>query len=511
VRYHDSRARSARACLLAGACLVCTEQRALAQDSAPAPAAPTEAEPATAPAAEDPPAAAPAAEASPIEASVAAQPVDYNIGPEARNAGNYLWPLLDTLGINFALWGISYASGAPWAKISPSVWRENLRTGFGWDDNEFEVNQFAHPYQGGMYFSAARVNGLGFWESVPYTMFGSATWEYFAETEQPSTNDWMTTTWGGVMFGECLYRLSNRILDDSTSGSTRFWKEFAAFAVNPINGMDRTLSGQAWQSGPPPVPVPLAINVRAGADGVGLSEGTGWGKTFRARIRFDYGDLYAKPTLRVPFEAFDFAAQLSGSSSIFGQGIDATGVLLGNRFSMGDGNVNLLAWVMDFEYFTNGTTKMLTRDTNGVYQLGEMGTGVGWYGHWGLGAGFSIDSQLHGLVVPTGAITSPYAKYESNRSYSYGVGGAAKAEFNLRHERLGRVYANASRYLYYIVDGAHGVEHLGMLQLGFFANVYGGHGFGATAILYDRTSHYDYYPDLVDSFWSGQVHYEVEL
>jgi hypothetical protein len=445
-------------------------------------------------------------------ANFASQPaVDYSAPAENRTAANYLWPLADVLGINLFLWSIPYTLDVPWAQVNPSYWKENFQSGWQWDDNEFEVNQFAHPYQGGMYFTAARIHGLSFWEAVPYAMFGSFQWEFFMETEQPSTNDWLTTTWGGFLFGESLYRLSNRILDDSTSGGDRFWREFAAFAVNPVNGIDRVISGQAWADGPPGERAPLAVNLRVGADGIGLSEGTGWGKTFRAWIRFDYGDLYSQPAIRTPFEVFNLSAQLSGSSSIFGQGIDGTGVLLGERFFMGASSVNLFAWTLNFEYFTNGTTKILTRDATGVYSLGEMGTGPSWYSQVALGAGFRIDGQAHVLAVPTGAMTSPYAKYEANRSYNYGLGGALKLELNLRHERLGRLYAKANRYLYYIVDGASGTEHVGLLQFGAFANVYGGHGLGATVTRYDRNSYYEDYPNLFDSFWSGQVHYEVEF
>jgi hypothetical protein len=436
-------------------------------------------------------------------------PVDYGATPSERSAGNFLWPLLDVIGINLTLWSIPYVMGVPFAQITPKVWKENLQNGFQWDDNEFEVNQFAHPYQGGMYFTTARVNGLTFWEAVPYTMFGSAMWEFFLETEQPSTNDWMTTTWGGFLFGESLYRLSNRVLDDSTSGSTRFWKEFAGFAINPVNGLDRLISGQAWADGPPGIQAELSVNLRVGADGIGLSDGTGWGKTFRAWIRFDYGDPYAKPELRVPFEAFNIAAQLSASSKIFGQGVDATGFLLGRRFSLGERDVNLFAWALNFEYLTNGTTKVFTRESEGVYQLGEMGTGPAWLSRVALGGGLSLDSELDLLAVPTGAITSPYAKYEANRSYDYGLGGALKLELHLRYAELGQLYAEADRYLYYVVDGARGVEHLGTLQLGAFVNLYRGHGLGVTAIRYDRNSYYDDYPDLFDAFWSGQLHYEL--
>ena len=446
---------------------------------------------------------------SPLEGE-ARTPIDLNEDADTRTASMYLWPLLETEAINIFLWSIPYAAGVPFAQVTPSMWKDNFRTGFQWDDNEFEVNQFAHPYQGGMYFTTARIHGLNFWEAVPYTAFGSFMWEFFMETEQPATNDFLTTTWGGTLLGESLYRLSNNMVDESQSGGGRFWSEFAAFAINPVNGLDRLASGRAWVDGPTTKRFPLLADLRVGTDGIGLSEGTGWGKTVRGYIRFDYGDLYAKPSFDTPFEAFNLAFELSVGEDIIGEGIDANGVLLGHRFSMGEGNVNLLAWTMNFEYFTNGSTKMLTRDPTGVYQLSAMGTGPTWYGHWGLGNGFSFDGRLNVNAVPTGAITSPYAKYEANRKYNYGVGGEFQAEVNLRHERFGRLYAQANRYLYYVVDGARGTEHVGAFKVGAYANIYRGHGLGATAIYYDRNSTYDNYPDVQDSFWSGQVHYELE-
>ncbi|HKU37814.1 MAG TPA: DUF3943 domain-containing protein [Polyangiales bacterium] len=436
-------------------------------------------------------------------------PVDYNSSFQPRNAGTYLWPAVDVIAINVTMWSLPWVLGVEWAQIGPDSWEHNLKSGLQWDDNEFEVNQFGHPYQGGLYFTAARMHGLNFWESVPYTLGGSLMWEYFMETEEPSTNDWMTTTWGGFFFGEALYRLSNNILDEAASGGERFWREFAAFAVNPVNGIDRLISGRAWANGPRGKTFPIDTTLRIGPDGLGLSSGTGWGKTFRLWVQIEYGDLYAKPEFDTPFEYFDFSAQLSFGEDILGQSFDGTGALLGTRFSMGKGNVDLFAWVLTYQYFTNGTTKMLTRDTSGVYQLGKMGTGPAWFGHWHLASGFSIDTELQLLFVPVGAITSPYAKFEANRAYNYGIGGSTRLEINLRHRRLGRVYAQMDRYLYYIVDGASGVEHLGVLQLGVYANVYRGHGLGFAAIRYDRNSYYHDYPDLFDAFWSGQAQYEV--
>jgi len=452
-----------------------------------------------------------AAPAAATPASTEKKVIDYNASSDTRRAGNYLWPIAGVIGINLVSWGVPYAAGAAFVKVTPSHWAASFRTGPQWDDGEFEINQLGHPYMGALYFSAARVNGLTFWESAPYTLFGSWMWEYFLEHEQPSTSDFLTTTLGGTFLGESLYRLSNAILDDSTSGSARLVREIAAFAVNPVNGLERLISGKSWAAGPAGKPTPLLVNLRLGADGLGLSDGTGWGTTFRTRIRFDYGDPYAASKLTTPFEVFHFAVHLGVSNTILGQGIDGTGVLLGHRFSTSSSQQNLIAWVMSFQYSTNGTKKAFTRESTGVYQLGEIGTGPAWLARFGLGAGFSVHSELDALAVPSGAVTSPYAKYEANRSYNYGLGAALKLEVSLRQERLGRLYARAEQHLYHVVDGARGTDRVGGVELGAYANLWRGHGLGASATRYDRRSNYDDYPSVRDAFWSGAAHYEVEF
>jgi len=480
--------------------MLCAARSALAQEAVPeAAAADDAAQPEAAPV------------AAPIQAAAHVVPIDYSAASESRTAGNYLWPLVDIVAINLTLWGIPYSLGQPFVQTNPSNWAYNFRTGPQWDDGEFEVNQLAHPIQGSLYFSAARVHGLSFWESVPYSLLGSSMWEYFLEVEQPSKSDFITTPWGGSFLGESLYRLSNAVLDDSTSGSGRFWREFAALAINPMNGLDRIVSGQAWAEGPPGKRFPLDVTLRLGVDGLGLPDSSGTGETFRAWIRFDYGDLYAQPQMSTPFEAFHLAVQVGASKSTIGEAIDGTGVLWGQRWEASARQTNLFAWVITFEYATNGTSKILTRDSAGVYQLGEMGTGAGWFSRWALGNGFSLDSELDALAVPSGAITSPYARYQSNRSYNYGVGGSLKAELNLRQERLGRLYVRGERHLYHVVDGAFGTERVGNFELGAYANLYRGHGLGLSAVHYDHSATYDDYPDFDAHFWSGRAHYELEF
>ena len=125
--------------------------------------------------------------------------------------------------------------------------RRNFTDGMVWDNDLFNTNMFMHPYHGNLYFNAARTNGLTFWESAPYSLVGSAMWEFLGETEPPAINDIIATTCGGMALGEMTHRLSLTVLDDRTHGFRRFLREAAAAIINPIQGIHRIVSGDAWR------------------------------------------------------------------------------------------------------------------------------------------------------------------------------------------------------------------------------------------------------------------------
>ena len=125
--------------------------------------------------------------------------------------------------------------------------KHNFTDGLVWDNDFFVTNMFAHPYHGNLYFNAARTNGLTFWESAPYALGGSLMWEFLGETEPPAINDLIATSCGGMALGEMTHRLSHTILDDRDRGWKRFWREAAATIVNPIQGLHRIISGDAWR------------------------------------------------------------------------------------------------------------------------------------------------------------------------------------------------------------------------------------------------------------------------
>ena len=139
-----------------------------------------------------------------------------------------------------------YALNSDFAQTTLRTLKRNFTDGMVWDNDFFVTNMFAHPYHGNLYFNAARTNGLSFWESAPYSLLGSAMWEFLGETEPPAINDIIATTCGGMALGEMTHRLSRTILDDRDYGWRRFWREAAAAIINPMQGIHRIVSGDAW-------------------------------------------------------------------------------------------------------------------------------------------------------------------------------------------------------------------------------------------------------------------------
>jgi len=140
-----------------------------------------------------------------------------------------------------------YALNSDFAQTTLRTLKRNFTDGMVWDNDFFITNMFAHPYHGNLYFNAARTNGLTFWESAPYALLGSAMWEFLGETEPPAINDILATSMGGMAIGEMTHRLSLTLLDDRTHGFKRFMREAAAAIVNPIQGLHRIISGDAWR------------------------------------------------------------------------------------------------------------------------------------------------------------------------------------------------------------------------------------------------------------------------
>lgn len=102
-----------------------------------------------------------------------------------------------------------YILKADYAQVTFESIERNLKFGTGWDNDAVGINFVGHPAQGAVYHIINRLNGMSFWGSLPIAFINSSTWELFCETEPPSLNDFLTTTWNGVVLGEALWRIGN--------------------------------------------------------------------------------------------------------------------------------------------------------------------------------------------------------------------------------------------------------------------------------------------------------------
>jgi hypothetical protein len=143
-----------------------------------------------------------------------------------------------------------YVADKDYARISWKTIGHNLNPGsWEFDNDEFQTNQFGHPYHGSNFYSAFRVNGYTFWQAAPAAFAGSYLWETFAENQAPAPNDFINTSYGGIILGEMTYRLSNKIVNNRTRGFKRQVNEVFGFLINPMNGLKRITSGK-WGTVP---------------------------------------------------------------------------------------------------------------------------------------------------------------------------------------------------------------------------------------------------------------------
>jgi hypothetical protein len=208
-----------------------------------------------------------------------------------------------------------YVNKSDFSNISFDTIRENFKTGFRYDRDHFRVNQSSHPYQGGLFFDAARSNGYGFWESGVFALAGSLIWECCMENTAPSINYLVNTTLGGMTRGEVAHRMSVLILDNTASGANRAWREVAAAILNPVGAVNRLLRGDMTHDRPNPedrFPGGFSLSAdggyrRTSGDGEHLDQGS-------LSVSALYGNPFACD-IRNPFDTSGSASTSTGRAA----------------------------------------------------------------------------------------------------------------------------------------------------------------------------------------------------
>ena len=228
--------------------------------------------------------------------------------------------VLEVAGVNIFVnrmdaWVLNVSDALPapavgrlyYANVTVSSWGANIRKGWVWDTDAFQVNMFMHPFQGAAYFRAGRVNGLNFWESTPLTFIGSLEWEFFGEKTYPSLNDLYNTGFGGIVLGEMTWRLAPLLRDNRARGMGRLLREVAAFPLDPTGTIRRVVTGDAWRSYANPrgsYPGSFDWEFQGGVQ-VGVDSGAARRRTVTAEglVEMTYGDPFVTPYSQ-PFDVF---------------------------------------------------------------------------------------------------------------------------------------------------------------------------------------------------------------
>lgn len=374
-----------------------------------------------------------------------------------------LWkPITQTAGVNLLFMGYNrFVTKEDYAYVSPESWKTNITTQPEWDVDDFRINFIGHPYQGTLYFNTARSQGYDYWESLPFAIGGSLSWEYFGETTLPSYNDMIYTPLNGAALGEILYRLSSNILDDRTRGRERVIREVAAGLINPVRGLNRLLLGHTSQVTNKEVyeKEPLNITLFAGLHRLNAAENDAFGKgrsNFMFNAQLDYGNPFETQT-RKPFDLFRLRSEFSfGKADTVGgmiNNITGYGILLGKNMQFG----RLAVLTGAFQYYDYWDTRN--------FVLGALGFGGGVFTRLPLSKQISLYTNVHLGFVPLAGNSTRSAPDEMGlRDYIYATGYEAKVESTLS---LGK-YASAALVYYHFwlntFEGLEGSNSIGIIR-----------------------------------------------
>lgn len=311
-----------------------------------------------------------------------------------------------------------YLRNVDYARISFRTIGHNLKpSSWTWDDDAFGTNQFAHPYHGSLYFSAFRANGYTFWQSAPPTLLGSYLWETVAEKQYPSPNDFINTSFGGIVLGEMTYRLSNQIVNNHTRGFKRQVSEILALMVNPMNGFTRVLDGK-WGKVDRNSPERDSTHV--------LTEFDLGARKFRAdhhggvvwygRLRLTYGTPFEN--YRKPFSNISISGEFGNDDSSKVNILSVYGSLAGWWLSRVERDPQLLTLSANYDYIHNE-----------AFFYSAQSIKFNWLASFRVKKYIQLNASTGAGPVLLAAVPDPYLF--KGRNYDYGAGGGLYGQFGL--------------------------------------------------------------------------------
>jgi len=311
-----------------------------------------------------------------------------------------------------------YIADEDFARISWQTVEANYKAGFGFDSDHFSTNQSAHPLHGSLFFNAGRSNGYDYWESALYAAMGSVIWEMTMENTQPSINDLVNTTLGGMTRGEVSHRLGAMIRDNMADGSERFWRELAATVLDPVGTFTRLVTGDISRDFPNPeerYPDGFSVTADGGYRHIdGAPEHANQGLlSLSAR----YGDPFTGDIVK-PFDSFWAGIDISYPNVDTAiSRIEERGILKGWELTDPSSGVrHIFGFSQEYEYFNNS-----------AQVFGAQVLGAGLLSRYTIGQTAFLVTDFSLLGVPLAGIkTTNFINPNTGRNYDYAPGGGGR-------------------------------------------------------------------------------------
>lgn len=402
---------------------------------------------------------------------------------------NYLLPAIEIAGLNLGVWSFNkYVTSEGWSAISWNSIKENFKNGFEWDVDGYLTNQFLHPYHGSNYYNAARSNGLSFWESAPYAFGGSLMWEYFMEIEPPSYNDIVNTPVTGIILGEISFRVSDLIIDESTTGFERILREFSSSLINPMKGFNRLIRGDMWKGGTQKKTQKFNVNISFGAHNVFFSRKINNSRTYAAlRADLDYGNQFNVQNHKKPFDYFTLRTEINLTSDDNIVGIFASGVIWDSSIKLFNTSKNII-----------GIYKEVDIHINTVYKLSATSISGQIINTVPISSNITLQNYLGLSAILMGGTNSLYS-IEYGKDYNIGPGASGKVGFKVSFKDFGEFYTNYKRYWIHTLSGAESEEFVGLFNIGLNYDLYSKTSLGLDFLFYERYGEYKNFPDTKDA------------
>jgi len=303
-----------------------------------------------------------------------------------------------------------------------STWEHVHEQHWVWDTDPFDMNQFAHPYQGAMMFGLARSTGVSFWRSLIYSNTGSFIWKMAGETDLPSINDQLTTGTAGALLGESLFRMSSYLLE-SGGEHPGFWRELGAAAIFPPTGFNRLVFGARFKAVFPSHDPAVFMRLRWGVstdvfktNNLLLNEGSSYTDRQQSEATLDFTFTYGLPgktgyTYDRPFDffSFEFAGQTSAHGHNFVQDIMVRGLLYGTDYEIGENYRGIWGLYGSYDYIAPP-----------IFRVSSTALSIGTTAQWWLSRHVAMQgSALAGVGFGAAGTTPPQP--DSLRDYHYGA------------------------------------------------------------------------------------------